>query len=299
MNQINFNEMKKACEGGIDNLAKKFGGKDDPKFKSMMRSLTQNQEISQNDYRNMFFANKFAIPAGNNYKIIEKFLKTYENDLLETEGLFEVPFKMDNGKLAKPFLTLARYCLNFQKNEIEISRISVLKTCTASNKLITLPETFEKNVKLIMIIKKDNDVNSYNLRFGDGVFVFGDQSFGTIVDHRFVNIGIDISRFKKRGKLQGNPLCESFVISIDFIPSEDNLKRIQGYIIEQDPRNPMKVISKIAKSAGNLEKMKDKIMEQISTVAEKKDDDIVEHEIATGGNLRSFDYCEDTNLDDE
>jgi hypothetical protein len=292
-----------------------MGGMKNPKVKELFKVMSEGNVMDPQDYRNLFFANKFNLPGDtDNYGLIEYYLKEHKKILLEENSCYTVPHMMENKDMMGIFYDMARFCIGFCKSEISmISTVQIQKTAiTDKDSYYVAPECREINgkkcVKLIMVIKKNNKHGSpaFEMRFGprnSSIFLPYSSSFGTIVDEKFQEISINLAKNAKRGKRSSVPLDECFLISIDFLPDATNADRYQATIVKQDPRNPLKPVLKLAKSAGSSGK--EKLMgmfnnfsnQQQAATATETPEATVEEDIAVCKNIKN---CElDTDNDDE
>lgn len=275
---MNLEDMKKKLE----NM------KDDPMLKKANDYLSEGQLIQPGAFRDMFFANSFALPEKIDfYPRIQNYIKKYKEHIEEKDGCHLIPFGLDGKDMLDFFYQIGRHSGGiFAKSQILcISRVMIQELCAVENsRFLRLHEIPEDNIRMLIMVKeksKENDKLSYNIQVFNAL-ISDSVNFLTFIDPRFNDVSVNIGACKKRGKMTSAKFCKGFLICVDFVPTTENLKKCQALIMQKDPRDPFKPIMKMIKAVGNPEKLmegldlgkKEKVEEEVADIQLSECDNI-------------------------
>lgn len=266
-----LNKIMEKLSSGDDLSSSKIGRelKKGDRMGNNLTRLIDAYSLSPDSQKKIFMANSFPIET-NSYSTVENYLSRNKQFITDLgRGLYEIPHMSDRKGLMDVFFKLTKYTPYFKREEIvSISRIAIQKTCAVEeNYQRSFANCVDGEMKLVMVIKKDEkSEQGYSIKTND-VMIIDNKSFGTIADSRFVNFTVEIGTKKKRGKLVTQSHCEAFVICINFVPSKENFNAMQSFVMNQDPRDPVKSVLNVLKGV-NSEEVK-KMMRTFGIVKEE------------------------------
>jgi len=226
-----------------------------------------NKDITPDNIRNMFHANRFDLPSVDTektpkgyYDLVDKYFNNNKEWIIDyKDGSFSIAIDYFISKKKSPldfFFSMTQHLTGFTKDKIKILSIRIQKTPYEpfKNNFLHVDTCAENTMRLIICVKDKTFKTSASAKLGPKkskqIEIYEEDSYGVCVFPNLSEITLNLQSKKPNGTILPN--C--YYIIIDFTPSAEIIHVTQNYIHSLGTRDIGKSLENIMNKIPEIQK---------------------------------------------